>query len=87
MRALLAAALPRTGALRGALGAYLFPPTCPGALHVLAALTALPSLIRGKKRGRIRDPFRFLLAVGDYVPGISIISIMSIVAPGICRNG
>jgi hypothetical protein len=89
VRALLAAALPHTGALRGALGAYLFPPTHPGALHVLPALTATapPSLIGIKKRGASRDPFRFLSAIGDYAPGISMISIMSIVAPGICRNG
>jgi hypothetical protein len=51
VRALLAAALPHTGALRGALGAYLFPQTRPGAFHVLPALTAtaLPSLIVVKK--------------------------------------
>jgi hypothetical protein len=48
-------------ALRGALGAVQLPPTRPGALHVLPALTAtaLPSLIRVKKGPHPR-PLPFL---------------------------
>jgi hypothetical protein len=73
-------------ALRGALGAVLLPPTRPGAMCCRADGDCATVLDPGKKGAASATPPGFF-SPGDYVPGISIILIMSIVAPGICKNG